>query len=118
MLFEVMVFDWMLQYFEYYDILEVGEEVFVCDYMLESGQSNLFFYLLMYLLISEQVLVDQLCGIWVVYEVLVQWFDLLYEVQYQVMECLGQMLWMVQCIGLLFDGDVYIECVCKCVIVC
>lgn len=116
MLLEVIVVDWIVEYFEYYDELVDVDGVVVCNYMFEEGWINLFLYLLMYFVISEQLLIDQLFGICVVYDKLVVKFDLIYDVQYVIMECFGEMIWEVQCINMLFDIDVYLQCILCCVL--
>ena len=83
----------------------------VANYSVEAGRTNPFLHLSMHLTISEQLAIDQPRGIKQAFDLLSARLGSLHEAQHQVMECLGDMLWVSQRSGSPPDGQAYLDCV-------
>jgi hypothetical protein len=108
---EAIARDWLVEHPEYEDMLSDVEAALAADYSVEAGQSNPFLHLSMHLTISEQVAIDQPAGIRAAFQALAQRHDSAHEAHHQIMECLGEMIWVSQRKGLPPDGPAYLECV-------
>lgn len=108
---EAVARDWVLQHPEYDTTLADSERALATNYAVESGQSNPFLHLSMHLSIAEQVSIDQPPGIGAAFLALAQRLGSEHEAHHQIMECLGEMIWVSQRNGTPPDGAAYIDCV-------
>jgi Domain of unknown function (DUF1841) len=108
---EAIAADWIAQHPEYHVDLADPDTALAASYAVEDGRSNPFLHLSMHLSISEQLSVDQPRGIKQAFELLAARLGSAHAAQHQVMECLGEMLWASQRIGLPPDGEAYVACV-------
>jgi hypothetical protein len=80
-------------------------------YTVEQGRTNPFLHLSMHLTIEEQCSIDQPTGIRQAVQLLAVRRGGLHEAHHEVMECLGEMIWVSQRSGLPPDGHAYLEAV-------
>lgn len=93
---EAIARDWIMQHPEYVDGLNDLDRALAADYSVEQGQSNPFLHLSMHLSIAEQISIDQPPGIRAAFLTLARRLDSEHEAHHQIMECLGQMMWVSQ----------------------
>jgi len=108
---EAVARDWIVQHPEYSDHLEDVEQALAADYGVEGGQANPFLHLSMHLSIAEQISIDQPPGIRAATQALAHRLGSEHEAHHQVMECLGEMIWISQRNGVAPDGAAYLDCV-------
>ncbi len=108
---EALAADWIAAHPEYHADLEDLDAALAAVFDVESGRTNPFLHLSMHLSLSEQVSIDQPPGIRQAFELLAARRGSAHEAHHEMMECLGEMLWMSQRSGLPPDGQKYIECV-------
>ena len=108
---EAVARDWIVQHPEYADIFGDLDAALAADYSVEQGQSNPFLHLSMHLSIVEQISIDQPVGIREAFLTLARRLDSEHDAHHQIMECLGQMIWVSQRDGVAPDGVAYVECV-------
>jgi hypothetical protein len=108
---ETLAAQWISEHPEYQAELADVDAALAASYTVESGRTNPFLHLSMHLTISEQVSIDQPRGIRQAFDLLSARFGSSHEAQHQVMECLGDMLWVSQRSGLPPDGQAYLDCV-------
>lgn len=106
---EAIASDWINQHSEYNETLQDINAAMDANYSVDQGNSNPFLHLSMHLTIAEQISVDQPRGIRVAFNLLANKFNSQHEAHHQIMECLGEMIWISQRSGLPPDGDAYIE---------
>jgi len=109
---EAMAGAWAAEHPEYHVLLE-DEAAHLAEFTPEGGKTNPFLHLSMHLSISEQVSIDQPPGIRDAASTLSERLGSSHEAHHAIMECLGEMLWNSQRLGLPPDGQAYIECVRK-----
>jgi len=108
---EALAAQWIAEHPEYHaELADVGAAL-AARYAVEDGRTNPFLHLSMHLTISEQVSIDQPRGIRQAFDLLSARFGSSHEAQHQVMECLGDMLWVSQRSGLPPNGQAYLDCV-------
>ncbi len=100
----------VLQHPEYHSMLESPEPVLDKDFMPEEGLSNPFLHMGMHISLQEQVSTDRPTGIALLYQQLVGKIGDPHEVEHQMMECLGRMLWEAQRANRMPDEAAYLEC--------
>ena len=110
---EALAADWIDEHPEYHAELDDLEAALASVYDVESGRTNPFLHLSMHLTITEQVSIDQPRGIRQAFELLAARRGSAHEAHHEVMECLGEMVWVSQKSGLPPDGERYLECVRK-----
>lgn len=108
---EAMAADWIRHHPEYADVLGDVDTALARDYAVAGGATNPFLHLSMHLSIDEQISIDQPRGIRDAATALTLKLDSAHEAHHRIMECLGEMLWNAQRLGLPPDGDAYVESV-------
>ena len=106
---EAIAADWIREHPEYHDTLRNLDEALAANYSIDEGRTNPFLHLSMHLSISEQISVDQPKGIRGIFLALANKLNSEHEAQHQIMECLGEMMWVAQRNGTPPDGAAYIE---------
>jgi len=102
---------WTQQHPEYHADLADEAAALAAVYTVEDGRTNPFLHLSMHLSIEEQVAIDQPTGIRQAVALLAARRNSLHEAHHEVMECLGEMIWVSQRSGLPPDGQAYLEAV-------
>jgi len=108
---QTLAAQWIAEHPEYHADLADVDAALAASYSVEDGRTNPFLHLSMHLTISEQVAIDQPRGIKQAFELLSARLASSHEAQHQLMECLGDMLWVSQRSGLPPDGHAYLDCV-------
>ena len=108
---ETVAADWIAEHPEYHETLSDEDAALAAEYAVEGGQTNPFLHLSMHLSISEQVSIDQPAGIRGAFEALASRRGTAHDAHHEVMECLGEMVWVSQRSGLPPDGAAYIDAV-------
>jgi hypothetical protein len=108
---EMVAADWIAEHPEYHTDLDDVDAALAASYTVEDGRTNPFLHLSMHLSISEQLAIDQPPGIKQAYTLLAAQRGSAHAAQHEVMECLGEMVWVSQKSGLPPDGQAYIDCV-------
>lgn len=98
---------------EYHSLLEKDAGALDKDFLPELGESNPFMHMGMHIAIREQVATDRPPGIATTYQHLLAKRQDAHEVEHQIMECLGQILWEAQRQGNSPDEAQYLACVQK-----
>ncbi len=93
---EQLILDVILTHPEYHDMLERKEDVLKEDYLPEQGNMNPFLHMSMHIAIKEQIQTDRPAGISALCESLLKKYGDQHEMEHQVMECLGESLWLAQ----------------------
>ncbi len=93
---EQLILDVILTHPEYHDMLERKEDVLKEDYLPEQGNMNPFLHMSMHIAIKEQIQTDRPAGISALCESLLGKYGDPHEMEHQVMECLGESLWLAQ----------------------
>lgn len=106
---EAIAADWIREHPEHHDTLHKLDEALAANYSIDEGRTNPFLHLSMHLSISEQISVDQPKGIRSIFLALANKLNSEHEAQHQIMECLGEMMWVAQRNGTPPDGAAYIE---------
>ena len=108
---EAMAADWVSEHPEYHADLADVDAAIAASYSVEDGRTNPFLHLAMHLSIAEQCGIDQPTGIRQAVSLLAARRNALHAAHHEVMECLGEMIWVSQRSGLPPDGQAYIEAV-------
>ena len=106
---EAIAADWIREHPEYDDTLRNLDQALTTNYSVDEGRTNPFLHLSMHLSISEQISVDQPKGIRGIFLAIANKLNSEHEAQHQIMECLGEMMWVAQRNGTAPDGAAYIE---------
>ena len=96
-----------------YQPLLVDPDAIDKDWTPEQGQTNPFLHMGMHISIQEQLGADQPAGIKMLYQQLLQKFGQAHEVEHQMIECLGYVLWQAQSTGNEPDLQEYSACLKK-----
>jgi hypothetical protein len=99
------------QHPEYHVLLETEEAALDRDYRPEDGESNPFLHLGMHISLHEQIDTDRPAGITALHREMMLKIGDPHQVEHQLMECLGRMLWEAQRAQRLPDEQAYLECV-------
>ena len=102
---------WVAEHPEYADDLADLDAALAAVYAVEDGRTNPFLHLSMHLSIEEQCSIDQPTGIRQAVGLLAAKRQSLHQAHHEVMECLGEMIWVSQRSGLPPDGQAYLEAV-------
>ena len=108
---EAMAADWINEHPEYHAELSDLDAALAAVYSVEEGRTNPFLHLSMHLSIAEQCSIDQPTGIRQAVALLAARRNALHPAHHEVMECLGEMIWVSQRSGLPPDGVAYIDAV-------
>ena len=95
---------------EYHDLLSDEQTHLDKDYTPEMGQTNPFLHMAMHISIQEQLQTDRPVGIRLLYQQLMLKMSNAHEVEHQMMECLGQMIWQAQRDNTMPDEMRYLNC--------
>ncbi len=99
------------QHPEYHRMLEQPDAMLDQEYPPEGGQGNPFLHMGMHISLQEQISTDRPLGIGTLYRQLVLKCGDAHDVEHQMMECLGRMLWEAQRDNIMPDEQAYLECV-------
>jgi hypothetical protein len=102
---------WIDEHPEYHALLADEPAALAAVYRVEDGRENPFLHLSMHLSIDEQTGIDQPTGIRQAVALLAARREALHAAHHEVMECLGEMIWVSQRSGAPPDGVAYIDCV-------
>jgi hypothetical protein len=95
---------------EYHAALEHPERHAARDYAPEAGDMNPFLHLSLHLAVAEQLAIDQPPGIRAQFERLRAARGDEHEALHAVLECLGEVIWSAQRLGMPPDGTLYLDC--------
>lgn len=95
---------------EYHELLTDEQANLDKDYTPEMGQTNPFLHMAMHISIQEQLQTDRPVGIRSHYQQLMTKMADAHEVEHQMMECLGQMIWQAQRDNHPPDESHYLNC--------
>lgn len=98
------------QHPEYHSLLE-DDTALDRDYTPEQGQSNPFLHMGMHIAIGEQLATQRPAGIVELYQALQSKYGDHHQVEHQMMECLGEMLWQAQRSGSAPQEADYLNCI-------
>ena len=107
---EQLIAETIAQHPEYHSLLETPGTL-DREFTPEAGQTNPFLHMAMHLALREQLSVDRPGGIGALFRKMVQRSGDPHEVEHQLIECLGRMLWEVQRNNCPFDETGYMECI-------
>ena len=110
---EQLIVSIAIQHPEYHEVLSSREQQLDRDYTPEMGQTNPFLHMAMHISIQEQLGTQRPAGIVELYQSLLAKMADPHEVEHQMMECLGQMIWEAQRNNTLPDDGVYLDCLRK-----
>lgn len=105
---ESLIADVIQAHPEYHSFLNNADNIDK-DFPIEHGQTNPFMHMGMHMAIKEQLSVDQPLGIRDVYQQLMVRHQDEHNVEHQVMECLGKVLWEAQANNQLPDMIKYMQ---------
>lgn len=108
---EQLVLGVILEHPEYHQYLENEEDTVTVEFTPESGLTNPFLHMGMHIAIKEQVGSDRPEGISELYQLLLKSGRRdVHELEHNMMECLGEILWRAQRNNALPDEHAYMEC--------
>lgn len=107
---EKVAFSIINQHPEYHPILANRDKYMEYNWHPEQGQTNPFLHLSMHMAIYEQLSIDQPSGIADLYHELLQKVTIVHDVEHQIMDCLGEMLWHSQTNQQPPDAQIYLNC--------
>jgi len=99
-----------LRHAEYHALLDAPEAGTDKDWSPETGETNPFLHMAMHIAIEEQLAVDRPAGVRAHYAALCKRLGDEHAAQHEVMECLGEMLWLAGRQGQPPDERAYLEC--------
>ncbi len=108
---EALAGGWIAEHPEYDADLADLDAALAATWQVDDGRANPFLHLAMHLSISEQCSIDQPAGIRLAVERLAARRGSLHEAHHEVMECLGEMIWVSQRNGVPPDGEAYLDAV-------
>lgn len=108
---EEMISQVAQQHPEYHSLLSNREQSLEREFQPEEGQSNPFLHMAMHLTLIEQITTDRPTGITKLYHTLCKHKGEVHEVEHQLMECLGRILWEAQAANRMPDELEYLECI-------
>jgi hypothetical protein len=106
---EGLILDVILSHPEYHELLDKGFEAIVGDYFPEQGTVNPFLHMGMHIAIKEQIQTDRPSGIRAECEALLIKYGDLHKMEHEVMNCLGESLWLAQRNSCMPDERAYLE---------
>ncbi|MDH5444956.1 MAG: DUF1841 family protein [Gammaproteobacteria bacterium] len=101
------------QHPEYHALLSNPQDQLDKDYTPEMGQTNPFLHMAMHISIQEQLGTQRPAGVITLYQSLLAKLGDAHEVEHQMMECLGQMIWEAQRNNTMPNEQTYIDCLNK-----
>ncbi|MGD2119376.1 MAG: DUF1841 family protein [Chromatiales bacterium] len=98
---------------EYHKLLQDADSALDRDWTPEQGETNPFLHMGMHISIQEQLGADLPAGIKLIYQQLLQKYGKAHEVEHQMIDCLGLVLWQAQTSGRQPDLQDYQQCLQK-----
>ena len=98
---------------EYHNLLNDPDSALDRDWTPEQGETNPFLHMGMHISIQEQLGAEQPPGIKMLYQQLLHKFGQAHEVEHQMIECLGFVMWQSQTTGREPDLNDYMTCLKK-----
>ncbi len=98
---------------EYHELLGNENDFIDKDYLPENGKTNPFLHMAMHISIHEQLATKRPQQITDLHQQLLTKIQDAHEVEHQMMECLGQMIWQAQRDNVMPDESHYINCLIK-----
>ena len=83
------------------------------DFLPEMGETNPFLHMGMHLALREQMATNRPAGILACYQGLSAKYPTPHEAEHEMMECLGEALWLAQSQGTMPDEKAYLACLRK-----
>lgn len=108
---EEATISWILEHPEFHDVLENKESI-KNNYNHHAQEPNPFLHLSMHLAVSEQLLIDQPCGIKAAYNKLIMRHDH-HTASHKIMKCLTFTIQYSQAYGTALDSHKYINLIKK-----
>ncbi|MDH3326250.1 MAG: DUF1841 family protein [Gammaproteobacteria bacterium] len=96
---------------EYHHFFENSSSNLNKDFSPEMGETNPFLHLSMHIAIHEQLSVNQPQGITGNYKKLLKKTNDPHETEHELMDCLGEMIWLAQRENKAPDEKVYMDCI-------
>ncbi len=107
---EQIVLDVILQHPEYHEILEKDEkDISAMEFTPEMGITNPFLHMGMHITIQEQIGSNRPLGITALYQQLLPKYPSAHDLEHNMMESLGEVLWLAQRNNTLPDEAHYLE---------
>jgi len=101
------------QHPEYQALLTNSDKALGTEYLPESGETNPFLHMGMHIAIHEQLSTDRPTSIAAIFQQLVMLSGDAHHAEHQVMDCLGEMLWLAQREQKMPDEQAYLTCLKK-----
>lgn len=98
------------QHPEYHKVLNNRDSNLDKDFTPEMGQTNPFLHMAMHISIQEQLGTQRPTGVIELYQALLAQFSDAHEVEHQMMECLGKMIWQAQRDNTMPNDETYLKC--------
>lgn len=105
---ETIVGDIIRLHPEYHALLDAPEQSLDRDWRPEGGETNPFLHMGMHIAIREQLSIDRPPGIKAAYEALLARTGDPHIAEHEMLECLGEALWLAQREGRLPDEQAYL----------
>jgi hypothetical protein len=109
---ESIIADVIQMHPEYHEMLANPESAKEEEFTPEAGKTNPFLHMGMHIAIREQTGIDKPAGIKQKYEALLKKRNK-HQAEHNILECLGQGLWLSQRNNTPFDEQAYLNCVGK-----
>ncbi|MFT7674543.1 MAG: hypothetical protein ACI845_002960 [Gammaproteobacteria bacterium] len=109
---ESVIADVIQMHPEYHELFTNPESAKEQEFTPEAGKTNPFLHMGMHIAIREQVSIDKPAGIKQKYETLLGKRNK-HQAEHNMLECLGQGLWLSQRNNVPFDEQAYLNCVGK-----
>lgn len=93
---------------EYHSLLEDPDKSLDRDWRPEGGETNPFLHMGMHIAIREQLSIDRPAGIKAAYNALLKHTGDPHAAEHEMLECLGEALWLAQREGRLPDEQAYL----------
>jgi Domain of unknown function (DUF1841) len=94
---------------EYHAILDAPAQFKHQEYFPEFGETNPFLHMSLHLSILEQISINQPTGIAGIYNQLKMKLADEHDAQHQILECLGEAIWLAQRNNTALDGNYYVQ---------
>jgi hypothetical protein len=98
---------------EYHALIEDPARNLERDWTPESGQANPFLHLSLHLAVAEQLAIDQPPGIRAEFERLRALKTDEHAALHALLECLGEVIWQSQRLGVPPDAKLYLDCLAR-----
>jgi len=110
---EQIIVNVIQQHSEYHALLNDRERALSKDYPPEGGIVNPFLHMGMHIALTEQLTTNRPKGITASYQALLKQQQDVHQVEHQLMDCLGEMIWTAQKLNQPPDDKVYLKCIRK-----